>query len=78
MPFIVNSEADAITLFALLLITVAMLIFTEVMNRRSIVLNLITTGLLFYLFTICNSPILQVCFLGLAIYSLFRIIGGRN
>lgn len=76
MPFTVNSEAEAITLFALLIITVALLIFTEIMNRRHIVLNLITTGLLFYLFTISNSSILQICFLGLAIYSLFRIVGG--
>lgn len=77
MPFTVNSEAEAITLFALLIITVALLIFTEIMNRPSIVIKLITTGLLFYLFTISNSPILQICFLGLAIYSLFRILG-RN
>ena len=77
MPFIVNTAAEAITLFALLIITVGLLIFTEIMNKPLIVLNLITTGLLFYLFSICTSSILQICFLGLAIYSLFKILG-RN
>lgn len=77
MPFIVSTVPEAITLFALLIITVGLLIFTEIMNRPSIVLNLIITGLLFYLFTTCTSTILQVCFIGLAIYSLFRILG-RN
>ncbi len=77
MPFTVNTEAEAIILFAMLIFTVAMLIFSEIMNRPAMVLRLITTGLLFYLFTVCNSSILQICFLGLAIYSLFRILGGN-
>ncbi len=75
MFFTVNNEAEAITLFALIIVAVGMLIFSEITDTPSTVIKIITAGFMFYLFTVTNSTILQVCFLGLTIYSLVRIIG---
>lgn len=75
LSFTVANEAEAIALLGMLIIAIGMLIFSEIMDRPPIVFRIVASGLMFYLFTQTKSSILQVCFLGLTIYNLFRTVG---
>lgn len=74
MPFDVASEAEAITLFAVIMLTMGLFIFNELKSSISPVVAIAGAGMMFYLFTVADSMILKIAFIGLTIYQLFKMV----
>lgn len=75
MPFDVAGEAEAISLFAMIILTAGLFMFNELKDSSSPVISVAGAGMMFYLFTVADSMILKIVFLGLTIYQLFKMLG---
>ena len=73
MPFGGLEVGEALGVMSLVFLTIAMFFFAETRNGSGVA-RIVVFGLCMYFVTLADSGLLIVCFVGFALYNLFRVV----